>query len=195
MSRPSKRHRQQQQQHSDSSNPNARTYFEKDNTSVSVFYGMSVTLHEFAVLLLRHDKVFADAMLKRIRAEDKEFSRYTLDDVIDDCLENWALENFERTKPSKAKTVQAGDEVEDVVCELARMKSVNPTISTNDVQVTLFPTLEFELHNEAENVYIGKRTFVFLNGTPIDSMVDVVAFVGTQLDELAQNLNTTLSFL
>jgi len=193
MSRPP----QQNKKRARSPNNNLATFPVNDAKNASVFYGISMSYRTFMVFLIRNDDVFARAVLQRLHDdEDGSFSKYNIQDVIDDCLENWDLENFKRTKKSKSKDAQCADDLEDMAFDLLNVVVVGYSPDRNErlpepsIPVTVFPNLDVEIVRGEEDytVQIGKRAFVYRDGKACQ-LPDVMAQVGTQLDAVARKLS------
>jgi len=180
-------------------NNNLATFPMNDFENASVFYGVSMSWKTFCLYLLRTDDAFARDVVQFLRMEeDSEFRDYDRNDVIDDCLETWGLENFTRTRPIKSENAQCADTLEDMMFHVQRIVAVNCDESFREcsrdakhpdpsISVTAFPDMEIEYHPPDDNsdtgamVFIGKRAFVYRDGKPCHPLPDVVAQVGTRL--------------
>jgi len=188
-------------------NNNLAKFPTNDSKNASIFYGVSVPWDSFYIYLLRTDEAFAEDVLEKVRDDDPDFAEYEIQDIIDDCLEEWYLENFKRTTPSKAKESQCACFMSDIMFHLLRVATVNCedyfkmcSIGTMhpdpSIPVTIFPGLDIEyVSSEAaytddkDMIYIGKRVFVYRDGKPCTDLPDIISQVDTELNELAASLD------
>jgi len=194
------------QQLSINPNNNLAKFSTNDSKNASIFYGVSMTWDIFFIYLLQTDKVFAEAILKRVQSQDDDpdFSDFVIEDIIDNCIDNWL--NFKKT--NKAVESSCVCFLGDVLFNLQRIVTVNCehdfeqylkeyVHSDPSIPITIFPGLDIEyisqppLYNQDKKdmVYIGKRAFVYKDGKLCNNLPDIMKQVGSQLDELATLLN------
>jgi hypothetical protein len=180
----------------------------RDAQTASVFYGIVISKHEFWYYLLKHDATFQADCVAVVRANDREFRNYTLDDVLADVIEEWRMDaNFKRKNKPKSRNLQCADTVEDLSSErIARICGNEKTqeymkkdIQTSPVRITRFPNMDIEFfyHDESSEsgVYIGKRVFVYRDGKPCTDLPDMVAQIKTALAEDASKIDTPIGFV